>query len=172
MRPAVTPLLPLALLASCGPDPEPAPAPVPVPEVASAPRPAPALPDAQVECLARAAYHEARGEGRRGMAAVVHVVLNRAEAPAYPDEPCAVVEQGRGGRCQFSWFCDGLPDEPTNPVAYDRALDVAEAAASGTLPDPTDGATMFHAKRVDPYWTDAAEKTAEVGDHVFYRLDE
>ena len=166
----------LLALTSCAPDPEPVPTPDPVPETDVSYSDLRAFSEEQVACLARAAYHEARGEGRRGMAAVVHVVLNRAEAPAYPDQPCAVVNQGAetasNGRCQFSWACDGKPDTPNNLVAYDRALDVARAAAAGDLADPTEGAVMFHARTVDPYWTSAAEKTAEIGSHVFYKLDE
>lgn len=161
-------LIPL-LLSACAPDPEPAPTPAPVPDVALAD--VRAVPEAQIACLARTAYHEARGEGRRGMIAVVHVVLNRTEALAWPDEPCAVVRQGNGRSCQFSWTCDDLPDEPENLIAYARALKIARRAAEGDLPDPTRGAVMFHAKRVTPYWAESAERTAEIGSHVFYRLD-
>ena len=159
--------LALLALAACAPDPEPVPTPEPDVTLGDVR----AFSEAQVACLARTAYHEARGEGRRGMAAVVHVVLNRTEALAWPDEPCAVVKQGNERSCQFSWTCDDLPDEPKNLVAYARALKVARAAAEGDLADPTDGAVMFHAKRVDPYWTSDAERTAEIGRHVFYRLD-
>ena len=171
MRPALPAAALLLALASCAPDPEPVPTPAPdVAEAAAADLRG--FSDRQIACLARTAYHEARGEGRRGMAAVIHVVLNRTEALAWPDEPCAVVRQGKGGKCQFSWACDDLPDEPQNLVAYDRALDLARAAAEGEIADPTDGAVMFHAARVTPYWTDAAERTAKIGSHVFYRLDE
>ena len=165
----------LFALASCAPDPEPVPTPEPDLHAGTEETrlgDVRAFSDAQVACLARTAYHEARGEGRRGMAAVVHVVLNRTEALAWPDDPCAVVNQKSGDSCQFSWVCDGKSDEPKNLVAYGRALNVARAAAEGDLADPTDGAVMFHAKRVDPYWTDAAERTTEIGAHVFYKLDE
>ncbi|WP_051882395.1 cell wall hydrolase [Parvularcula oceani] len=166
--------LALLCLTSCGPDPQPEPTPAPVDqaEAPAATQPlVPALPREEIACLARAAYHEARGEGKDGMAAVVHVVLNRADSLAYPDTPCAVVEQGNGRSCQFSWFCDGKSDEPRNLIAYERALRVARAAATGELADPTDGATMFHGPQVTPYWTASAELTATVGSHRFYRLD-
>ena len=161
-------------LSACTPDraPEPTPTPDPLPETEIATEDVRVLPEPQIACLARTAYHEARGEGPGGMAAVVHVVLNRTAALAYPDEPCAVVNQRRGASCQFSWACDGKSDEPQNLVAYDRALGVARAAAAGEIGDPTDGAVMFHARSVEPYWTKAAEKTAEIGRHVFYRLEE
>ena len=172
-------LLAALLVAACG-DPEDTPDPTdpPVEPVLTERVLAEAIPAytrAEVACLARTAYHEARGEGRQGMAAVAHVVLNRAEAPAFPDDVCAVAMQGAEGRsnggCQFSWACDGEPDEPKNLVAYGRALDVARSAVSGKLEDPTGGAVMFHAARVTPYWTREAEQTARIGSHLFYRLD-
>lgn len=126
---------------------------------------------AQLTCLAKAAYFEARGEGERGMAAVAHVVLNRAEHEAYPETPCGVVEQRRGDRCQFSWACDGKPDEPTDAQAFLAARRVADEVARSGAADPTGGATMFHAARVTPYWAAEAEHTATVGRHLFYRLD-
>lgn len=158
------PFLCLAALAACGRGDAGTAAP-------EAPEP-PRLPAAQATCLAKAAYFEARGEGRSGMAAVAHVVMNRAAHDAYPETPCGVVEQRRGTSCQFSWACDGLSDEPGDPDLYLTARRVADAVAHGDAPDPTGGATMFHAARVTPYWTAEAEHTATIGRHLFYRLDE
>ncbi|MBB4659724.1 cell wall hydrolase [Parvularcula dongshanensis] len=161
-------ILSLFLLLACSPDPEPAPAPSPVPQTERADA---ALPTEELVCLATAAYFEARGEGEEGMAAVAHVVMNRAESEAYPDTPCAVVTQRRGRSCQFSWYCDGKPDQPKNLARYAEALTVARAVMNGEAPDPTDGATMFHASRSTPYWAQHASMTAEIGSHRFYRLD-
>lgn len=53
----------------------------------------------QVECLAEAIYHEARGEPEEGQAAVAAVVLNRVRQSHWPDTVCDVVyEPG-----QFVW---------------------------------------------------------------------
>ena len=36
------------------------------------------------------------------------------------------------------------------------------------LLDPTDGAIMFHADYVSPWWMDAYKFTGQIGDHLFY----
>ena len=165
-------VLALALLASLAEAPA---APAPTPEAIVLAEIAPPLPRGELACLAQTAYHEARGEGAEGMAAVIHVVLNRTQAVAWPDTPCEVAMQGaeasRSGRCQFSWACDGQADTPRDLSSYTQALILARDAAMGRLPDPTGGAVMFHAERVTPAWTEAAEPTAAIGAHVFYRLD-
>ena len=133
-------------------------------EAVSAPRFRPDAP----ECLAQTIYHEARGEGTDGMMAVGAVVLNRKASLAYPDTVCGVVRQSDDlGRCQFSWFCDGRSDETAEAAAAREARRVAEALLAGA-PDPTDGATSFHAVRVRPAWADELEETARIGAHVFY----
>ena len=75
----------------------------------------------QNECLALNIYHEAKGESELGQRAVAYVTLNRAHDPAYPDDICDVVYQAvkKNGvpvknQCQFSWYCDGKDDEPTD----------------------------------------------------------
>jgi len=50
-----------------------------------------------LDCLTKAAYYEARGEGRDGMRAVVQVVLNRVRHSAFPNSVCGVVFQGQSG---------------------------------------------------------------------------
>lgn len=128
--------------------------------------------DAELACLAQAAYFEARGEGAKGMSAVVHVVINRMRSPRYPDNACAVVRQGGpSAPCQFSWYCDGRSDEPRNARAYARAERIARAAVEGRDPDPTHGATMFHSTAVRPFWAAKGRRTASIGNHLFYTLN-
>ncbi len=67
-----------------------------------------------VLCLALALYWEAKAEGPEGMLAVASVVLNRVAHPEFPDTVCGVVKQGgETPPCQFSWWCDGASDRPT-----------------------------------------------------------
>ena len=68
---------------------------------------------AEENCLARAVYFEARSESELGQLAVAKVILNRVKDPEYPNTICGVVYQGSGRRnsCQFSFACDGLPDD-------------------------------------------------------------
>ena len=43
---------------------------------------------AQIQCIAQNAYHEARGEGEKGMLGTIFVVLNRTKDSRFPATPC------------------------------------------------------------------------------------
>ncbi|CAN5325142.1 hypothetical protein BH09PSE1_BH09PSE1_08710 [soil metagenome] len=125
-----------------------------------------------LECLTQAAYYEARGEGRDGMQAVAQVVLNRVRHPAFPKSVCGVVFQGAGLRagCQFSFTCDGSMRARVNPVAWDRARDVASKALSGAVFATVGNATHFHTTGVSPAWRNSLIQVSQVGHHMFYRF--
>lgn len=122
-------------------------------------------------CLARAVYHEARGEGDTGMRAVAEVVLNRVETDGFPRSICGVVYQGVGNGvgCQFSFACDGSEAAPLEPRAWARARTIAREMAAGAPRRLTDGATHFHTVAVRPNWSRVYSMTAEIGAHRFYR---
>ena len=123
-----------------------------------------------ITCLARTIYWEARGEDEASMQAVANVVMNRLGHEGFPDTICGVVKQGREqGSCQFSWWCDGRPDQAQNEVEYARAKEVARKVLNGELKDRTDGATYFHNRKVRPAWAVKYIKTATVGEHIFYK---
>lgn len=131
-----------------------------------------ALPfETEERCLAQAVYFEARSEPAEGQLAVAQVVLNRVASPFWPDSICAVVFQGehRRHRCQFSFACDGLSDNPKNPVAWRRAKAVAAVALEAHWHDLAHDATHYHADYVDPWWRGAMDTTARYGRHIFYR---
>jgi len=125
-----------------------------------------------LECLTQAAYYEARGEGRDGMQAVAQVVLNRVRHPAFPKSVCGVVFQGAGLRsgCQFSFTCDGSMRARVNPIAWNRARDVASKALSGAVYAQVGTATHFHTTGVSPGWRGALIQVSQVGHHLFYRF--
>jgi spore germination cell wall hydrolase CwlJ-like protein len=117
--------------------------------------------------LALNIYHEAQGEGRKGMLAVGWVVLNRTADPGFPPRVEEVVAQG----CQFGWVCDDRPDEPADGRAWRKALGIAREllAAERRPADPTRGAMWFHhAEREDPGWGGRVAPTALIGNHLFY----
>jgi spore germination cell wall hydrolase CwlJ-like protein len=127
---------------------------------------------AALMCLALNVYHEARSEPLQGQAAVAHVVLNRVASGRWPDDVCSVVHQGyEKGRfkCQFTWYCDGKPDEPTEILAWAKSVLVANQVLTGVVPDVTNGATHYHARYVNPYWSASLSKTVTYGSHLFYR---
>ncbi len=129
--------------------------------------------DDPLVCLARTIYFEAGGRGTTEMAAVGFVVVNRARHTDFPDDICAVVQEGgEEPPCQFGWWCDGRPDVATNKREYARAVKVARGILDGTTDDPTDGANMFHNRRVKPAWTKVASPRGRIGAHYFYFLDQ
>ena len=68
--------------------------------------------DDAITCLARSIYWEAKGKDTADMEAVANVVMNRLGHEGFPDTVCGVVKQGSETRsCQFSWWCDGRPDQ-------------------------------------------------------------
>jgi spore germination cell wall hydrolase CwlJ-like protein len=72
-------------------------------------------------------------------------------------------------KCQFSWFCDGKSDEPTDSVTWMESIKLAGFILNGTYPDITEGALRYHTTRVDPYWNDYLESTVIINDHIFYK---
>ena len=126
---------------------------------------------AALMCIALNVYHEARSEPMVGQYAVAHVVLNRVQHDRWPDDACSVVQQGYNkgkNRCQFSWYCDGKSDTAHEEIAWARALIVADNVLSGKIPDPTKGATHYHALYVKPYWSAMLDITVTYGSHKFY----
>jgi hypothetical protein len=126
--------------------------------------------DAEWRCMAEALYFEARGESLDGQVAVAEVILNRRDSGRYPDSVCGVVQQGTGEKwmCQFSYFCDGLPDAIGDEQAWERVGRIARVMLDGAPRDLTDGAMFYHARAVSPYWADEFTRTAAIGAHLFY----
>lgn len=127
--------------------------------------------DDELTCLAATIYFEGRGEPPEGQQAVAHVVLNRLADAAYPSTVCEVVKHKReAGICQFEWWCDDVPNLPTDAASWRRAKSIARLALIGRHRDPTGGALYFHTLAIKPNW--AADKVAArvIGQHVFFRL--
>ena len=95
------------------------------------------LPNKEISCLAKNIYFEAKNQGTGGWLAVAFVTLNRVKDTRYPNTICEVVYQGPSKpswqdpkkqipirhKCQFSWFCDGKPDDIRNQSKYTDILD-------------------------------------------------
>jgi spore germination cell wall hydrolase CwlJ-like protein len=121
-------------------------------------------------CLAEALYFEARGEDVDGQLAVAEVILNRVDSEQYPDSVCDVVRQGADSSgCQFSYMCDGRKEDIANRRAYERIGKIAWLMLAGKPRTLTDEALYFHATSVAPSWSRSYVRTAQIGQHVFYR---
>lgn len=131
-------------------------------------------------CLAQAIFHESRGEPEQGQWAVASVILNRVQSRRYPDSVCEVVFQNAHlrNRCQFSFACDGRPDDGGDGNIIERqswvkshviALAAYEQFLEGTTPaEGLETALFFHTTTVSPSWASAYTQVAAIGNHIFY----
>lgn len=135
------------------------------------------IPDEKsLTCLALAMYHEARGEGDRGMIAVGYVVVNRTKDSRFPDTVCGVTGQGKkmkNGKyypkqCQFSYMCDGLSDVPKNQTMYDHAKDLAYKVLKNKVFNPVSNSLYFHAIGSKTVWFYKRVTLKRLGRHIFY----
>lgn len=128
------------------------------------------LTDYQRDILIRTALGEAAGEGKEGMAAVLHVILNRANSGQFPSDPADVALQNK----QFSTWNKGAGgNNPRKWKESSASYKTAAAALDSVLSaksDPTGGALYYHAKGVTPYWADDVNKNGviKIGAHRFY----
>lgn len=118
------------------------------------------------KCLADNAFYEARGEGIRGMQAVMDVTLNRKESGKFPNTVCKVVYQ----RGQFSWTHQAkqkVLDKELQEEYY-LAMHLARGMLVGHGRGITKGALWYHEKRVNPKWASQMQKVKKIKSHVFY----
>ena len=134
-------------------------------------------------CLGLNIYHESRGDSFAGQAAVADVVLNRVESDLFPDTICEVVEQAvwienwkgnlvpKRHQCHFSWFCDGVSDEPGDPDAWMESYMVAGEVIEGKWRGITEGATHYHAAHIRADWSNdrGMKYRGTIGQHEFYK---
>tara|TARA_B100000424_G_C22741338_1_gene401257 strand:+ start:72 stop:527 length:456 start_codon:yes stop_codon:yes gene_type:complete len=125
----------------------------------------------ELYCLAKNIYFESRNQPKIGKIAVAQVTLNRVQSDKFPNTVCEVIYQGgeRRNRCQFSWYCDGKKDEPTNGPAWDDSVYLALLVYGDGFLDVTEGALWYHATYVSPSWAEHYQKTVRINNHIFYR---
>jgi N-acetylmuramoyl-L-alanine amidase len=128
------------------------------------------LTDADKTFLALTAWKESRGEGRIGMLAVAYSILNRVKAGIGGTTVLDVVTKkwqyssmtAPGDAMLVQWPHSG--DD-----TWASALEAADMAASGSVPDPTNGATDYCNLAVaQPAWAKVYRQTAVVGHHTFF----
>jgi N-acetylmuramoyl-L-alanine amidase len=139
----------------------------------------------QLYCLALNIYHEARADNIAGRYAVADVVLNRVHDDRWPNTICDVVYEAQlnkwylehknkkvpiRNRCQFSWYCDGLSDEPKQKMSWRDSQEIAyKLYHLGVFRGITEGATHYHATYVNPKWNKHMQNIGRIGSHLFFR---
>ena len=128
----------------------------------------------EVTCLAQNIFFESNAEPTKGKIAVGMVTMNRTNHTKYPSSVCGVVKQKVKGTCQFSWVCDKtLSSRKWKIMQTDSYKDILKLSTYiylryASIKDVSNGATHFHAKRINPGWYDL-KRTVSIGQHVFYR---
>ena len=111
-------------------------------------------------CMVENVWHEARGEGMRGMHAVALVTMNRVKQRK--KTICEIVYEPR----QFSWTANVTGYLPSNIDDVRRAV---ANVMTNNVSDFTNGATHYHANYVNPLWASSMQRVAIIGNHHFYR---
>ncbi len=132
-------------------------------------------------CMAQNIYFESANQSFAGRLAVANVVMNRVEDLQFPNSPCDVIYQAKTrinwkgnevpirNQCQFSWYCDGLSDEPVDSATWIKSLYIADLVLTGAYKDITEGSLWYHADYIYPYWADELEYVTQIEDHIFYK---
>jgi N-acetylmuramoyl-L-alanine amidase len=133
----------------------------------------------EADVLALTLWGEAAGRPVRAIEGVAAVAVNRlrlakGEAAAGPVRGIAAL-----CRAPFGFPCWN-PRHPRHAGMLEGAAErdgafaacrrIAARAAAGLLPDPTGGATHYHAAETLPRWAVGRVPSAELGGLVFYRL--
>lgn len=114
-----------------------------------------------IDCLAMAIYHEARGETNAGQIAVGWVVINRTLSEKFPSSICKVVYQQN----QFTWTRGKI--QIYDRKAFQKAQNISYDIMSNVYEDPTHGALYFNAIGIKPGKT--SKLTIKINQHYFYR---
>ncbi len=126
----------------------------------------------ETRCLAKAIYHEARGETQEGQFAVAQTIMNRVRISYFPDTICGVIYENshRRNKCQFSFACDGISDKPKNLKLWKVAIENARKVVAGQVwLDDIGNASHYHATYVRPKWRKYMNRIKRIGVHIFYR---
>ena len=123
--------------------------------------------------VATTLWGEARGEGEKGMQAVMNVIMNRTKGNFKKAKDVVLAPK------QFSMWNSVTNAEGTALAAaqkyrggeqWQQAIRIVDLAASGKLPDITGGATFyFNPKKSNPSWAKKMKKAVTIGNHDFYK---
>lgn len=133
----------------------------------------------EIYVLIATLYGEARGEGYKGMQAVMNVIMNRAKGDF--NKATEVVLKPK----QFSvWNGSSTPYKDAENLylkakngkikdyeQYRQAADIVGRAMKGQLPDITKGSLFyFNPSIVKPSWAKKLDFAIRIGNHDFYKV--
>lgn len=88
---------------------------------------------ADEECFARALYFDAKSGSEKDKLVVVKKIFDKIKNPDYPRSICGIVYRNSSNlnSCEFSFACDGMPDDVTDASQWERAKEFAKRQISG-----------------------------------------
>ena len=127
-----------------------------------------------VNIVAATITGEARGEGEKGMQAVLNVLMNRLKYANESD--INKLKDVALAKNQFSIWNKLKTDEQKAAFVnkmrktpqWATAIKLIENAKNGKLPDITGNATFYHTNKIEPNWGNIFSKTNVIGNHIFY----
>lgn len=121
------------------------------------------------DILAITIWREARGAGTAAMAAVYHVIANRAtdKQRRWPQDMDKVCLQAY----QFSCWNTNDPQRNLYPTPVDPQFQQIQQIIAGDPPDPTGGANFYYDTSIaPPNWAEQQTPTLVLGNLRFYKL--
>ncbi len=125
-----------------------------------------------VACVAAAVYYEAANQPEEGQYAIAHVIKNRMDDDAFPNNGCRVVRQPY----QFSFINpeskQAFKNMKVDKDAWHKAVGIAGQVLSETVQDNTRGSIFYcNEKRAKADWCKASTPVVEYKDHKYVTRD-
>lgn len=123
-----------------------------------------AIPQKELDCLIRNAFHEAHSEGKTGRKLVTQVVFNRTTGEKF----CNTIYKPY----QFSWTLSAKKrkERIPNKIYLEIQSEILELYYGfSEVPRHLAGATHYHNTDVRPAWSRSLEKMGKWKNHIFYQ---
>lgn len=127
--------------------------------------------DSEQICLAKAIYHEARGEPEMSKKGVAKVVLNRKSKKNFPKTVCDVINQisfEKGKKtCQFSWVCKNKPIR--DMASWEAAKLLSGLILTNKTKLPTFDSNVLYFNRSSDKFKKPYMEVVKLGNTIFYK---
>jgi|SRR5690554_2476933 len=120
-----------------------------------------------LNCLAEAIYHEARGESFSGQLYVGFVIRNRVESKYFPNDFCSVIKEP----WQFSYNHVLNSFEMVDKKAKELAEQAAYMVLTVDKVPISEHVFYYHTKDIKPNWDyQKIQEYTTIGNHIFYEV--
>lgn len=125
----------------------------------------------ELNCIIQALWFEARGEGDRGIKAVLSVIMNRVNSDLYPNTYCQVINQNR----QFSYLNNKKNKDikivinDFNKKTYEQIVELSKQVLRNEFKPVFSKHILWYTKNnIHNYWTNKKKVAYVIGNHKFF----